>query len=446
MEEVVRYFTRSLRSSAPPSRFATDTVHDAWIFPEDRCDTVRMLRQLTAEERAELAEALRCIRCGFCNSVCPTSLIPEAYKPSRTSRGRIVMIQAAITGMNLDLFDDEVAELMDLCYGCNRCLAVCPAGIPIPDLIRSYRAALRRRRKVNERITRFYVETLPTLFRLPRPLRSLLFSLAPKRLIARYLGLARDVRLPVPEGRDVLEVMRRAGVLGGNDAELAYFADTYYRYVRPSSVEQLMLTLRRLGYRLSFPVQRDSGILLWEGGDLERLRSVAEENVSSLVQEVERGRRVLTTSPAATLMLRSVYPRLLRTPDADEVSRAVVDVCELLLEISESRSDALALKEKEVTVHSSCFSQHLDLTKKLVGALENLGAKVTSVRRECCGAGGVWGLLEKNRSVSRRVAELLMPHLRGPVVTYSETCQLQIAELYGQSVYLPFEVIGSREG
>jgi hypothetical protein len=35
--------------------------------------------------------------------------------------------------------------------------------------------------------------------------------------------------------------------------------------------------------------------------------------------------------------------------------------------------------------------------------------------------------------------------LRGPVVTYSETCQLQIAELYGSSVYLPFEVVTSRE-
>ncbi len=420
-------------------------VRGAWIFPEDRCDTLRMLRQLTAEERAELAEALRCIRCGFCNSVCPTSLIPEAYKPSRTSRGRIVMIQAALTGLNLDLFDDEMAELMDLCYGCNRCLAVCPAGIPIPDLIRSYRAALRRRKKVTGRIERFYVETLPRLFDLPRPVRHLLLSLAPKRLIARYLGLARDVRLPVPEGRDVLEVMRRAGVLGDRDAELAYFADTYYRYVRPSSVEPLMLTLRRLGYRLSFPRQRDSGILLWEHGDLERLRSVAEENVSSLVQEVEKGRRILTTSPAATLMLRSVYPRLLKRDDAEEVSHAVVDVCELLLEISESRTDALALKEKVVTVHSSCLSQHLDLTKKLVWALENLGADVTSVRRECCGVGGVWGLLERNRAVSKRVAELLLPYLKGPVVTYSETCQLQIAELYGSRVYLPFEVVAARE-
>jgi Fe-S oxidoreductase len=405
-----------------------------------------MQRQLTAEERTELAEALRCIRCGFCNSVCPTSLIPEAYKPSRTSRGRIVMIQAALTGLNLDLFETEVAELMDLCYGCNRCLAVCPAGIPIPDLIRSYRAALRRRRKGTDRVAGFYVDALPKLFGLPGPFRHLLVSLAPKRLIARYLGLTSDVTLPVPEGRDVLEVMRRTGVLGDRDAELAYFADTYYRYVRPSSVEPLMLTLRRLGYKLSFPWQRDSGILLWEYGDLERLRSLAEENVSSLIREVERGRRILTTSPAATLMLRSVYQRLLRTSDAEEVSRAVVDVCELLLEISETRPEVLSLREKEVTVHSSCFSQHLDLTRKLVRALENLGAVVTSVRKECCGVGGVWGLLEGNRPVSRRVAELLMPHLKGPAVTYSETCQLQIAELSSSRVYLPFEVIAPREG
>ncbi len=405
-----------------------------------------MERQLTTEERAEFAEALRCIRCGFCNSVCPTSLIPEAYKPSRTSRGRIVMIQAAFADLKVDLFEEDVAELMDLCYGCNRCLAVCPAGIPIPDLIRSYRAALRRRRKGTDRITDFYVETLPKLFGLPWPVRHLLVSLAPRRLVAGYLGLARDAVIPVPEGQDVLEVMRRTGVLVDRDAELAYFADTYYRYVRPSSVEPLMLTLRRSGYRLSFPRQRDSGVLLWENGELGRLRSVAEENVSSLVQEAEKGRRILTTSPAATLMLRSVYPRLLKTADADLVSRAVVDVCELLLELSESRTEGLSLREKEVTVHSSCFSQYLDLTRKLVGVLENLGAQITSVRRECCGVGGIWGLLERNRPVSKRVAEFLLARLKGPVVTYSETCQLQIAGLYGPSVYLPFEVVGPRGG
>jgi Fe-S oxidoreductase len=161
---------------------------------------------------------------------------------------------------------------------------------------------------------------------------------------------------------------------------------------------------------------------------------------------VEKGRRILTTSPASTLMLRSVYPRLLKTPDAFNVSRAVVDVCELLLEISGTRPGVLSLRERAVMVHSSCFSQHLDLTGKLVKALENLGAEVTSVRRECCGVGGVWGLLERNRPVSRRVAELLMSHLKGPVVTYSETCRLQIAGLYGSSVYLPFEVVTYREG
>ncbi len=403
------------------------------------------MQQLTTEERVELSEALRCIRCGFCNSVCPTSLIPEAYKPSRTSRGRIVMIQSALSGLDIDLFEEEVAELMDLCYGCNRCLAVCPAGIPIPDLIRSYRAALRRRGKGDDRITGFYAETLPKLFSLPKPVRRLLISLAPSRLIAGYLGLSREVRPPVPEGVEVRELMRKLGVLGENDADLVYFADTYYRYVRPSSVKPLLLTLKRLGYTLSFPTQWDSGILFWERGDIEHLKSLAEKNVSSLAKEVEKGRRILTTSPASTLMLRSVYPKVLKTADAFDVSRAVVDVCELLLEISESRPDALALNERKVTVHSSCFSQHLDLTGKLVRALGNLGAEIVSVRNECCGVGGIWGLLEKNRSVSRRVAELLIPHLKGPVVTYSETCQLQIAGLYGSRVYLPFEVVAPRE-
>ncbi|MEM0450950.1 MAG: (Fe-S)-binding protein [Nitrososphaerota archaeon] len=404
-----------------------------------------MEQRLTHEEVTELSEALRCIRCGFCNSVCPTSLIPEAYKPSRTARGRMVLIQSALSGLNLDLFDGDVAELMDLCYGCNRCLAVCPAGIPIPDLIRSYRHALLKREGERERVIGFYTETLPQLFGLPGPLRRLLLSIAPKRLIAMYLGLATDVELPVPEGVEVREVMRRTGVLGGDDAELAYFADTYYRYVRPSSLEPLLHALRELGHKLSFPRQWDSGVLLWEYGDRDGLKALAERNVASLVREVERGRRVLTTSPAATLMLREVYPRILRTPEATSVSRAVVDVCELMLELSESVPERLAVRENAVTLHSSCFSQHLGLTPKLIGALEGLGVKVVAVRGECCGVGGLWGLLKRNRKTSLRVAERLISHLEGPVVTYSETCHLQLEGLCGPRVRLPFQLIAPRE-
>ncbi|MEM3157083.1 MAG: 4Fe-4S dicluster domain-containing protein, partial [Nitrososphaerota archaeon] len=83
-----------------------------------------------------LNDVLKCVRCGFCNSVCPTSNTSFSYKDSKTSRGRIVLLQAKhynVLGMTIG--SEEFQELMDLCFGCRRCLEVCPAGVRIPQVI-----------------------------------------------------------------------------------------------------------------------------------------------------------------------------------------------------------------------------------------------------------------------------------------------------------------------
>lgn len=395
------------------------------------------LRELLGGD-ALLAE--RCVRCGFCNSVCPTSLVRSAYRPSRTSRGRIVLVQSALEGHLDDVFDEELAELMDLCFGCNRCVKVCPAGIPIPDVVRGYRHAYHRAVGVRreEALVLGYHRYAPLLSRLPRSLLRALTKRPSRVLLEWAIGTSRDAPLPLPEGGSLDDLLR--GLPRDRGAvRLALFADTFYRYVRPSSALRVVELLSRKGVSVSLPPQRDSGVLLYEHGFLEELKEVAAVNARSLAERVRDGERVLTCSPASTMMLRSVYPKVLGTREAELVAENVVDVNELLLELAESRPGSLAPRAEEVVLHSSCLSQFLGLTEKIARTLRVTGASVREVRGECCGMGGVWGMFARNRADSVELCRRLTAGIRQPLVTYSETCYLQIKSVHTGAVLQSFE-------
>lgn len=389
-------------------------------------------------------EAERCIRCGFCNSVCPTTLIESAFAPARTCRGRLVLLQSAISLGLPDPFEEEFKDLIDLCFGCMRCINVCPAGIPIPHVMTHYRHSFLERMgrsalSRGEKLIARYHEFAAIAARLAPFLRLALSNGLARNLVSRIIGVAADAPIPIPEGGTLDEGLRR---MPPGNAKFAYFADTFARYVRPSIGMMAARLLRACGDSLILPPQRDSGITLMELGLFEELEGLARYNVDSLYEQVKLGRKVLTTSPAATLMLRMEYPRILGDEKSRAVSENVVDIHEYLLSSVNEARHHVKLRYREVVLHSTCFSQALRLTKIIRSFLEHIGCNVTEVREECCGIGGAWGLMSKHRKVSLEVGRKLFDRIRGRVViSNSETCTLQITGSGVARAFLPIEVL-----
>ncbi|MCS7142614.1 MAG: 4Fe-4S dicluster domain-containing protein [Aigarchaeota archaeon] len=389
-------------------------------------------------------EVERCIRCGFCNSVCPTSLIESAFPPSRTSRGRLVLLQSVLSIGSPDPFTEKFKGLIDLCFGCTRCESVCPAGIPIPRIMQRYRHAyysIRGKGKI--RVAEMALANYHTVARIisrMSPLsRKLMAHQKFRSLLSCTLGIADDIPLPLPEGGTLDSRLRDLRV---SDARFAYFADTFVRYVRPSIGLRLLSLLRSCGDSYVMPPQRDSGIVLLELGLLDELEAFMRFNVESLHNHVRQGRYIITTSPAATLMLRHEYPKLLGNQKSIEVSERVVDVHEYLSsQIEKGRLRTKAYYDG-VLLHSTCFSQRLRLTALIEGILEFSGCEVMGVVTECCGMGGLWGMIRDNRRVSLESGRRLFERVRGQVVvSNSETCILQLNSVPSLTSVLPIDAI-----
>ena len=114
-----------------------------------------------------------CIRCGRCLPVCPTyqQTTLETFSP----RGRLNLLRAVEDG-KLDLQEPGVEAHVYHCLDCRACNTVCPAGIPIGELIIQGRAAVEHVRRRNW-IVRFALNVV-----LASPRHAEVFA-APLRLI-----------------------------------------------------------------------------------------------------------------------------------------------------------------------------------------------------------------------------------------------------------------------
>ena len=114
-----------------------------------------------------------CIRCGRCLPVCPTyqQTALETFSP----RGRLNLLRA-VEDAKLDLEEPGVEAHLYHCLDCRACNTVCPAGIPIGELIIQGRAAVEHVRRRNW-IVRFALNVV-----LASPRHAEVFA-APLRLI-----------------------------------------------------------------------------------------------------------------------------------------------------------------------------------------------------------------------------------------------------------------------
>ncbi|GAE09047.1 glycolate dehydrogenase, iron-sulfur subunit GlcF [Paenibacillus sp. JCM 10914] len=79
-----------------------------------------------------------CMRCGFCQTACPTFI--ETGLEAASPRGRIALMKAVVDGIMEP--DESFRAQMDLCLGCRACEPACPSDVKYGQLIEQTRAAI----------------------------------------------------------------------------------------------------------------------------------------------------------------------------------------------------------------------------------------------------------------------------------------------------------------
>ena len=236
---------------------------------------------------------------------------------------------------------------------------------------------------------------------------------------------------------------------------VALFATCLVNYQHPEVGESAVRVLEHNGIEVELAQDEVCcGMPALDGGDMDRAQRLALRNVSALLPLVRRGMRIVIPEPTCGFMIKKEYPVILGTPEAQEVSRAALDLGEYLVQRIRDhtlREDFSGPVPAEILYHVPCHLRAQNMGVPVKDVLSVLpGTRVEAVAR-CSGMDGTWGMKAGNFNRSMEVARRLLNRVGE---ASSETCVasdcalagLQIEQGTGRNVRHPVEVLARAYG
>lgn len=378
---------------------------------------------------APTAEDLgRCVHCGLCLTACPTYVVTglEVESP----RGRIHMAKLVAVGRSE--LTPAIQSHWELCLQCRACEAVCPSGVPYGRIQEHARAQLgkaaprgRTARRVRRFLLRNVVARRRVLAAVTAPARwyanSALRTLLRKSRLLRGRLRSMEAQLPRRVGKPYRPRSSAApadGVLFTGCIMGEVFGDVH------RATERVYV---RAGISLAAaPGQGCCGALHAHDGDLDFARKLARKNIAAL--ESTKGPIVVNSAGCGAAMKE--YGDLLAgdpkwAARARAFSARVKDASELLGSLPAGRFDAA------VTYQDACHLAHAqrirEQPRELLRGLSGLQLVETTGADLCCGAAGIYSLVQPEMSAElrKRKAEQFALVKPDVIVTANPGCQMQ---------------------
>jgi len=383
----------------------------------------------------EFREALRCIRCAACASVCP---------PYQAVGGQVFghIYSGAIGLVNTPFHHglDAAAGPQSLCVSCNACQTVCPVDIPLPRQILAVRRRVVERRGL-PRLTRiaFAIWARPRLFRalaatgaaLTRPLQrrdgTLRLPLPRRHAWRRLPALATTPArrlLQTPPATGAPAVMR-----------VAFLTQCITDVAAPEIAVAAARVLRACGAEVVAPESLHCcGLPMLDSGDWDTARRLARRTIATL--ESCRADQVVSTANSCVAAMVHEYPQLFAGDPAwrrraEALAERTVDFASFVAERLPDGAIDAAPATAATVYHPFCQTRtvlHAD------GAAQRLLSRcgiATAALQEadvCCGFGGATSTTapEVGRAIATRKLDNVAESGARVLVTDNPGCILHL--------------------
>lgn len=326
-------------------------------------------------------EAVRCIRCGLCQGVCPVFAVLRTE--GAVARGKVQLAKGLAEGTLAP--SPTMRERLFRCLDCDACVQSCPSGVQVTDLLAAAKGELARAHL------------------LPEGLAQLAATIARTHNI---LGEANEGRLMWSE--DLPEPLALAGrpspagqSLTGEQpsapqtpAEVAFFVGclaSFYplAYGIPQAFWQL-LQVAGMQTTMLGGEEWCCGFPLLGAGLVERAQELAAHNIAQV--RALGVPALVTTCPSCYHTWRDVYPELAGEP----LGFALLHSTQLLEQLlATGRLRPRGLEPLVVTYHDPCDlgrkSAVYDAPRRLLASIPGVTLVEMARNREnamCCGGGG----------------------------------------------------------
>ncbi|MBL0931049.1 MAG: FAD-binding protein [Alphaproteobacteria bacterium] len=378
-------------------------------------------------------------------TMCPSYRVTRQEKD--LTRGRANTLRLAISGqLGADAFTaDAMYETMRLCVGCKGCKRECPTGVDMAKM----KVEFLHHYKTRHGHTLFdnLVGYLPRYASIASKLGPLL-ALRDKipalaRLSETLTGFAASRTLPRWAAKPF-----RAREAQAQDAEIAFFADTFNTWFEPENARAAISVLEAAGYKVHVPTANDGGRPLCCGrtflsaGLVDEGKREAQRLIDAMLPFAAKGIPIVGLEPSCLFALKDELSSLLPGADSAKIGASAMLFEDFLAR--EAKAGRLkpifkALPETKALVHGHCHQKAFGAANATLDALKLIpGLTPSLIESSCCGMAGAFGYEVANLDVSKAMAEAsLLPAIRKAgddtlIVADGTSCRHQIADLGGR--------------
>ncbi|MDR2460992.1 MAG: (Fe-S)-binding protein [Deltaproteobacteria bacterium] len=422
---------------------------EAGVATKDKL-SLKDLRRLLSELEDMM---IRCMRCGFCQQVCP--VYGATFKEADVTRGKIALLQDLAEKLTDDA--DAVGDRLNRCLLCTSCESVCPSGVGIMDIFIKARAIVAGYQGlgvIKKLIFRFLLPH-PDLFNQLMMLSSIFqypflrkenetvesFSLP---LMGPILGERHIPKLPVES------FSMRHGFIDEEPKEsgikVAFFPGCVPDKIFLNISEATIKVLRHHGVGIFMPEGLVCcGIPLLSSGDRKGFLRLLAKNLATL--QGGDFDYLLTSCATCASTLGELWPRFKTEFTGGDLSflesleEKTVDITSFLVNVLKIPLNQEVKKQetKRVTYHDPChlrrskgiYKEPREILKSL---LDYQFCEMPEADR-CCGNGGSFNLFhyDISKDIAQRKRDNIVSVDPEVVTTSCPACLLQIMDVLSQN-------------
>ena len=356
-------------------------------------------------------------------------------------------------------------EVVDLCYQCKLCDPICPYvpphefGVDFPRLMLRHKAidAKAHGVKLQDRVLGDpdLVGGLGTI--LPS-VANAVTNLRPNRVMMEWtVGIHRDRKLPAFADETFLAWFRRRHptppdpkAVTGRKVVLFYTCSVQWN--NPEVGRAAVEVLEHNGITVFAPEFRCCGMPALDGGDVDRAKSWAQQNIEALLPYVEAGCDLVSPGPTCSFMMKKEWKEYLGTEAAEQVAARSFDLMEYLWNLRKTKElrEDFSQEIGSVGYHVPCHLKVQKIGFRSRDVMKKLpGTQVKLVDRCSC-MDGTWGMKTEYYDLSKKGAKKLLDELtEDKPQRLASDCliaRLQIEEGTGQAVQHPIEIMWEAYG
>jgi glycolate oxidase iron-sulfur subunit len=391
----------------------------------------------------------RCMKCGFCMSVCPV------YNAEKTeggvARGKITIAEAVIAG-DLALEDQEVIDTLFDCLVCKSCMQACPSGVQFDRIMLDLRAAIVKKKGLPWLKAAIFTGLKSPLLldgamKVGAFLQGLVFredlrlrAISPRSpfaILGQNAGFDENRLLPAPTTSPLRERVPHIIPAPDSKTRVAFFTGCSFHYFYPQTGLDLIAVLTENHVEVVVPKdQQCCGTPVLVHGDVESARTLARRNLDAM--DRSGAEYIVTGCGSCGSAWQHEFARMLGHdpvygPKVAYWSARTYDISTFLTKVIEYRKP-LGQVDAVVTYHDSC---HLKKSMKvfrepraILSDIPGVIFKEMAKPDACCGSGGSYGLTHPATSSSIAEAKATDAAATGAstIATGCPACMMQLLD------------------